>query len=164
MLKYLLALLFVFSGTHCSAHAAPGNSPAGHRFTLQDHVEKSTMIEKHFRHPDTGMTVRLSTVFWNDSESENWRAYKEFTFFEVQLRKRGFVKDYRPACEWAEVNQSSPRHCSIEGQVYSEDDRGTVIVIECNGRTGRQFDASRESSPGSAIRFFDNESREILGR
>jgi hypothetical protein len=164
MLKYLLALLFVFSGIHFSVHAAPGNSPAGRHFTLQDHVEKSTPIEKHFRHPETGMTVRLSTVFWNDSENENWRAYKEFTFFEVQLRKRGFVKDYRPACEWAETNRSGPTHCSIEGQVYNEDDRGTVIVIECNGRAGRQFDANWEGSPGSAIHFFDTERRNMLGR
>lgn len=164
MLKYLFALLFVFSGIHSSAHAAPGNSPAGRHFTLQDHVEKSTPIEKHFRHPETGMTVRLSTVFWNDTEEENWSAYHEFTFFEVQLRKRGFVKDYRPACEWAAVNQSSPRHCSIEGQVYDEASQKVVIVVECNGHTERQFDARWRGSSGNAIRFFDTEHQDMLGK
>lgn len=161
MFKYLLTLLFVFSGIHAFAYATPGNSPAGRSFSLRDHVEKSTPIEKHFRHPNTGMTVRLSTVFWNDTENENWSAYREFTFFEVQLRRRGFVKDYRSACEWANVNRSSSAHCSIEGQVYNEDTRRIVTIVECNNREARQFDANWEGSMRNAVRFFDNERRNI---
>jgi hypothetical protein len=161
-MKAFLAV-FVSSLFCIHAHANPGNF-TGRNFTLRDHVEKSTTIEKRFRHPRNSMTVRLSTVFWNDSENENWSAYHEFTFFEVQLRKRGFIKDYRPACEWDRVNRSSPTHCSVEGQVYDEAGRKTVIVVECNGRPSRQFDTAWEGSPGDAVRFFDEEHRDIMRR
>lgn len=147
----------------CSvAFAAPGENMSGYQFSIHDYVEKSTSIEKRFFQPKIGMTVRLSTVFWNDSENENAAAYEEFTFFEVSLRKRGFVKDYRPACEWDEATRSSRRHCSIESQVYDEANRKTVIVVDCNNRPGKKFDESWSGAPGSALQFFDEERRAIF--
>lgn len=150
-----LCLSFVVS-------AAPGSSPAGRRFTLEDHIEKSTPIVKRFRNRNTGMTVRLSTVFWNDSIEENDAAYRDFTFFEVMLRNQGFVKDGRSACELVETDRSSPAHCSIENFVYREEDRRVVIVVECNGRAGRQFPVDRPTARSDAKNFFESERQAIM--
>lgn len=128
--------------------------------TLDQYVEKSTPIVKYFRNRE-GMTVRLSGVFWNDSPDENFEAYKDFTFFEVLLRQRGFVKDMRSACELEEINRSSLTHCSIETWLYRTTDGQLGILIQCNGRQGREFILNRYTSKGAAKNFFENEQQAI---
>lgn len=129
--------------------------------TLEEYVEKSTPIVKYFRNRE-GVTVRLSTVFWNDSMEENFDAYHDFTFFEVILRQRGFVKDPRPTCELEEINRSSLTHCSIENRVYRQADDQSVIVVRCNGREGREFPVSRSVSKSGAKNFFEREHQVIM--
>lgn len=129
--------------------------------TLEEYVEKSTSIVKYLRDRE-GVTVRLSTVFWNDSMEENFDAYHDFTFFEVLLRKRGFVKDSRSAGELEEINRSSLTHCSIENRVYRQADDQSVIVVQCNGREGREFPVSRSVSKGGAKNFFEREHQVIM--
>lgn len=129
--------------------------------TLDEYVEKSTPIVKYFRNSE-GMTVRLSTAFWNDSMGENFEAYKDFTFFEAILLQRGFVKDMRSGCELEEINRSSLTHCSVETWVYRQVDDRLITLIRCNGRQRQEFPLNRSGNKSAAKNFLEREHQVIM--
>lgn len=144
------------------ASAAPSARNFAERgLTLDEYVEKSTPLVKYFRNSE-GMTVRLSGVFWNDSSDENLEAYKDFTFFEVILRQRGFVKYVQSACELEEINRSSLTHCSVETWVYRQADDRLIVLIQCNGRQGAEFPLNRSGNKSAAKNFLEREHQVIM--
>lgn len=159
-MKTLLAVLALCLPLAVSA--APSQRNFVERgLTLDQYVEKSTPFVKYFSNRE-GMTVRLSGVFWNDSPDENFEAYKDFTFFEVLLRRQGFVKDMRSACELEEINRSSSTHCSVENGVYRQADDRLIVLVRCNGRQGAEFPLDRAVNKSAAKNFLEREHQVIM--